>query len=264
MLAHRFLTFGGFGLLAVAGVVMITTSLSADTVSMTGTIRDFNDTHPDFEDGLGTDPGIVSSTLGVDKKPVYTGLAGNPTTHGLTAFDQWYRDTAGVNLSKSHTIVLDNTITPDPNVFTYSNSSFFPIDGELLGNQGQSHNYHFTYEIHSEFTYQGGEAFSFTGDDDLWVFLNDKLAIDLGGVHGALSSSVDLDTQAAALGLAVGGTYDFDLFFAERHMTQSNFRIDTSIALQQPAIPLPAAAWMGMSLLGGLGAIRRVRRRRIV
>jgi hypothetical protein len=67
------------------------------SINLTGTIRDFNDTHPDFKDGLGVDPGIVETTLGVDKKPVYAGSAGNPTTHGETAFNQWYRNVGGVN-----------------------------------------------------------------------------------------------------------------------------------------------------------------------
>ena len=52
---------------------------------------------------------------------------------------------------------------------------------------------------------------------------------DLGGVHPAITGSVDLDAAAAALGIVAGNTYDFDLFFAERHLVASNFRIDTSI-----------------------------------
>ena len=244
---------------------MLANHAGAVTTTLTGTVRDFLDTHPDFEDGIATDPGIVETTLGADKKPVYAGLAGNPTTHGETAFDQWYRDTAGINTKKSLPIILDNTITADPDVFTFSDGSFFPIDGDLFGNQGRSHNYHFTYEIHSEFTYTGGEVFAFTGDDDLWVFINDTLAIDLGGVHGALSSSVSLDTIAASHGLVVGGTYDFDLFFAERHTVASTFRIDTSIALIQPpppnsgTVPEPVTA---ITSLIGLGALITVFRRR--
>ncbi|GMU63116.1 MAG: hypothetical protein AMXMBFR34_48790 [Myxococcaceae bacterium] len=63
----------------------------------------------------------------------------------------------------------------------------------------------------------------------MWVFVNRKLALDLGGVHGAESGTVDFDALAPSLGLTVGQTYPFDVFHAERHTTESNFRIETSI-----------------------------------
>lgn len=225
-------------LLQALGVSIIAmfaaSSANAATITLTGTIRDFNDTHPDFEKLIKSDKGIVQSTLGADGKPVYAGQADNPTTSGQENFDQWYRDVSGVNQSKQYSITLDDTGNP-PGIYSYTNNNFFPIDGELLGNQGRKHNYHFTYEIASKFTYQPGQIFTFSGDDDLWVFIDKKLAIDLGGVHQIQTGSVNLDT----LGLIAGKTYDFNLFFAERHTTKSNFSISTSIALEPPSVPEP-------------------------
>ena len=71
--------------------------------------------------------------------------------------------------------------------------------------------------------------FTFRGDDDVFVFVNNQLAVDLGGIHGPVSGSVDLDAQADELGLTEGEVYTLDLFQAERNPGGSNFRIDTSL-----------------------------------
>ena len=195
--------------------------------TFTGTLRDFQASHPDFEFIIEVDPGIVLPDLGSDGKPVYAGQAGNPTTNGQEAFDQWFRDTQGINQSVPYEVTL---VDSGGGVYTYDNSAFFPLDGQAFGNEGNPHNYHFTYELRTQFLYQGGEIFSFTGDDDLFTFVNGKLAIDLGGVHGAMSQQIDLDASAGALGITPGNIYSLDFFFAERHTSESNFRIDTTIS----------------------------------
>jgi fibro-slime domain-containing protein len=217
-------------LIGTAGLGM--QSAFADTIDLDGTVRDFQQSHPDFEGPIsGVVTGLVDSTLAGDKNPDFVAADGTAGITNAATFAEWYDDVGGVNQAQSLTITLDNTITAPADEFTYTNSAFFPIDGILWGNEGQPHNYWFTYEIHDKFTYNGGEIFSFLGDDDVWVFINDKLAVDIGGVHPAAPGFVDLDAAAGALGITTGNQYDFDLYFAERHTTQSNFRIDTTIVL---------------------------------
>ena len=160
------------------------------------------------------------------------------TTHGKTQFDWWYRDTPGKNMPQNFQIVL----TPGPGgVQTFDNQEFFPLDGmgwndEYTADDGKQHNFSFTFELHTTFGYNGGEVFTFIGDDDVFVFINKKLVVDLGGVHGAQTKSIQLDrlttddAKQTPVPLAAGTTYPFDIFYNERHTVSSHFRMDTSIA----------------------------------
>jgi fibro-slime domain-containing protein len=100
-------------------------------------------------------------------------------------------------------------------------------------------NFAFTTEVHTKFKYMGGEHFDFVGDDDVWVFVNHKLAVDLGGLHGRETGTVDLDAQAAALGITKGSIYDLDLFHAERHSIESNFHVEMNFTFEDCGYVVP-------------------------
>ncbi len=210
-----------------------------------GIVRDFKRSdeaggHPDFESYHGGDSttGLVTAALGGDRKPVYAAKCEKATTadpmppdcpYGpeMTTkadFDQWYRTVAGTNMAYQIFFIFE----PNMGVTTFQANHFFPLDGKGFGNGNSNHNFAFTTELHTKFVYKGGETFTFTGDDDLWVFINRKLALDLGGLHPEVTGTIDMDAMAGALGLAKGTAYDIELFHAERHTTESHFRVDTN------------------------------------
>lgn len=198
---------------------------------------------------------MVSATLNASGVPDYVGLGIGATD--AANFARWFTDSPGFNLSTPASITLDET-APGSGVFRYTNPSFFPLDGLLFGNQGRSNNFHFTLHLQGTTTFALTDTFTFGGDDDLWVYINDLLVMDLGGVHGFETSTISGATLAA-LGLTPGVPYDLDIFFAERHTSASNFNVETSFRIDPTVIPEPTT----IGLLGiGLAMAGWVAKRR--
>jgi fibro-slime domain-containing protein len=160
------------------------------------------------------------------------------------SFAQWFRTIPGVNMAKDLSITLVRQANSNVYVFDDRNDNayknlggFFPINNQLMGNSpNNDKNFHFTYELATTFVYQPGQGqvFKFRGDDDVWVYVNGKCVIDIGGVHSAVEQTVELDRLD---NLVAGGVNTLHFFFAERHRTQSNFRIETTINLRSAELP---------------------------
>ena len=174
-----------------------------DELQLTGVARDFlrgdqSGGHPDFQTAgamgrFGHVIGMVTMSLGDDGKPVYA--ANRPyrdTMYSADSLAQWYMDVPEVNLSAPLTLTLDNGQADPGGVYSYENNAFWPIDGQMFGNQGLNHNFHFTFELHTTFTYTPNQRFTFIGDDDVWVYVNGVRVIDLGGVHAAQTAAIRL------------------------------------------------------------------------
>ncbi len=229
-----------------------------DTIWIPVTFYDFHSdlSNPEFEVNHqgGLHRGMVADTLNSNKKPV---LGSKPFFNYYIHkwFEPWkagdfvipqYADQQGVEyevLKVDYDTAFKNIVIKDSlpfihigdGVYQFERSGenrtgeFFWLDGRGFGNEGKRHNYSFTMELHTTFTYNRGLNFEFLGDDDVWAYINGKLAMDIGGIHVSLDGEIDLDDIASSYGLQAGRKYDFDFFYAERHTTNSRIKITTNL-----------------------------------
>jgi fibro-slime domain-containing protein len=180
--------------------------------------------------------GMVQSQLSDSGKPV---AAANASAGHGSALGSWFITSGGNQTCVDLTFTkgYDGRWEFDSDLM----GGFFPIDNFDNPNNikypdefKRMHNFHFTMEMHMQFVYRKGanQTFMFRGDDDVWIFVNNKLAIDLGSLHEAASDTLILDQDAATLGLTDGGNYSMDIFYCERQPTGSNLLIRTSLDLR--------------------------------
>lgn len=152
---------------------------------------------------------------------------------------------------------------------------FDPISGKYFGNNGnkylevadpnqpdithyyKSTNYNLTLEGHAQFIFYEDDNlfFNFTGDDDVYLYINGVRVLDLGGGHAISKCGIKLNDVKALCGLKDGQVYDFDFYYMERHGTAANFGIDTNIKIVDPSMLTEKIAYQNGVNVGNYGFV---------
>ena len=206
-------------------------ALSANA-TLLGTYYNLSSNHPDMEVWNGG-TGMVDSILS-GSSPTLTASA------NYNQFDWWD--------SQYQVFQREDS---DADLQSNFSSSWFPTNTGLAGDP-----FHFAVHWDGQFYVANDQDYTYSmgSDDDSWLFIDNQLILDLGGVHAMSWANYTMSLTE--------GYHDIDIFFAERHTSQSGFQLNFFSDLE-PHDPVPEPATMllfGSGLAGLIGVrIRRMK-----
>ena len=151
--------------------------------------------------------GIVDGELDSSYLPVVVGGEA-VVNRGLdSGFSRWFSQVDGQ--SKSYGSTLGLVYDANTASFKYTSNEFYPLNGltmkategewnpktEIVNDDGNNHLFTLNLGVPIQVLANGSEKFEIMADDDTWVFVNNKLVIDMGGLHDAASAEFEIHSD---------------------------------------------------------------------
>lgn len=150
------------------------------------------------------------------------------------------------------------TVYDSPQNINSFSKCFLPLNGESPNYGTNDVNYWFgmkteiTFNLESDTStnqniYNGEDIiFTFSGDDDTWVFIDDELVLDIGGIHDPCSGTINFNTGECFINeekientiSLSAGVHSLKVYYMERGTGASNLRISFCSALLNQATSL--------------------------
>lgn len=171
----------------------------------------------EFSDCADVYTGIVEKSLGADGKPVFSGSENARKCFGSEEnFKTLFNYAKDVSEEQCSEVSFSRSAEVPQWSF-----SFDSIQQEISAKTSQQ----FCYESHAYFVYNEDQKLTISGDGDIWVFINNRLAVDLGGAHLAVPGYLaleDLNTTYGKDFLKSGERYPIAIFGCNRDADMSN------------------------------------------
>ena len=183
------------------------------------------------------EPGMVEYELSSLYLPVTVG--GDLLSNRGLNFNRWFAEVEGASRFYAGEISLG--YNKDSLSFEYGNNSFYPLNEVgSVSSDGNNHLFTMSFGVPFRVLKNGKETFTISADDDTWVFVNNRLVLDMGGIHDAISGEFIINEEGEVyssvddIDLAYSGvkleedSAVIRIFHADRDSADSIFRIKFS------------------------------------